>query len=118
MAKNNVEDKEMERREENDRNKSYDINEKRQTDGEDPSMKQQFPGDEIVDDLRELSRDQGQKDGNPVFLNGENVQAETDHPRYGDSISETADEEHRKEDEDSSSEWHNKKSYQSSGKSR
>jgi hypothetical protein len=88
MNKHYVDDKDMELREENDRNKSYEINEKRRTgynDGEDPSMKQEFPGDEIVEDLRELSQQQGQSES--AFRSGENVQKETDRQRYGDSIS-------------------------------
>src|SRR4051812_40461230 len=115
MGKNYVVDKDMERKDEKETNKSYEINEKRRTgynDDGSPSMnekEQQLPGDEIVEDLREMSRQQGQKDGDPAFLNGENVQQEPDRPRYGDSISETADKEYRKEDEDSSSEWQNKR---------
>ncbi|MCM3693102.1 hypothetical protein [Neobacillus niacini] len=92
MNKNYVDDKDMERKEENEMNKSYDINEKRRTgytDGEDPSMKQEFPGDEIVEDLRELSQQNGQN--NPAFLSGENVKQETDRQRYGDSISKNGD---------------------------
>jgi hypothetical protein len=94
MNKHYVDDKDMELREENDRNKSYEINEKRRTgynDGEDPSMKQEFPGDEIVEDLRELSQQQGQKHGESAFRSGENVQKETDRQRYGDSISKNGD---------------------------
>jgi hypothetical protein len=94
MNKHYVDDKDMELREENDRNKSYEINEKGRTgynDGEDPSMKQEFPGDEIVEDLRELSRQNGQKDDDPAFLSGENVQQEKDRQRYGDTISKNAE---------------------------
>ncbi|MEH7180652.1 hypothetical protein [Neobacillus vireti] len=99
MTKNYVDDKAMERRDENemkDRNKSYEINEKRRTgyiDGEDPSMRQEFPGEEIVEDLRELSRQDEHKEDDPTFLSGENVKHEKDRQRYGDSISKTADKE-------------------------
>jgi hypothetical protein len=99
MNKNYVDDKEMESLRRKDENEFTDSNEKGRTgynDGEDPSMKdkeQQFPGDEIVDDLRELSRQQGQRNGDPAFLNGENVQQENDRKRYGDSISKNADKE-------------------------
>ena len=67
-----------------------------------------------MEDLRELSR----QDGNPAFLNGENVQQEPGKPRYGDSISETADKEYRKEEVESPSEWKNEKNYQNNGQSR
>jgi hypothetical protein len=97
MNKNYVEDTDMERKEKNeskDMNKSYEINDKERTgytNGEDPSMKQEFPGDEIVEDLRELSRQNGQKDGDAAFLSGENVQQEKDRQRYGDTISKNAE---------------------------
>jgi hypothetical protein len=107
MNKNYVDDKDLELREENDRNKSYEINEKRRTgynDGEDPSMKQEFPGDGIVEDLRELSRKNGQRDDDPAYLSGENVQQENDRQRYGDSISKNGD----KEFQEPSSESKNK----------
>lgn len=112
MGKNYVEDKDMERKDEMKDN--YEKEPTGYNDSEDPSMKdmeQQFPGDEIVEDLREMSRQQGQKeDGDPDFISGENVQQEQDKPRYGDRISETAE----KKDEDASSEWKNEKNYQNS----
>jgi hypothetical protein len=96
MAKNYVDDKEMESLQRKDENEFTDSNKKGRTgyiNGEDPSMKQEFPGDEIVEDLREMSRQQGQKDDDPNFLSGENVQQEKDRLRYGDSISKNADKE-------------------------
>jgi hypothetical protein len=96
MTKNYVDDKEMESLRRKDENEYNDSNEKGRTgynDGEDPSMKQEFPGDGIVEDLRELSRQQGHKDGDPEFLSGENVQQENDRQRYGDVISRNADKE-------------------------
>lgn len=118
MTKNYVDDKDMERK---DETKLKDIYEKDRTgyiDGENPSMKdkeQHLPGDEIVEDLRELSRQQGQKGGNPPdFVSGENFQQETDRPRYGGSTSIDEDKEFQKKDKDSSSEWQNEKNYQNS----
>jgi hypothetical protein len=109
MTKNYVDDKEMESLRRKDENEYNDSNEKGRTgynDGEDPSMKQEFPGDGIVEDLRELSRQQGQKDDDPdpAYLSGENVQQENDRQRYGDVISRNAD----KEFQDPSSESKNK----------
>jgi hypothetical protein len=92
MNKNYVDDKEMESLRRKDENEFTDSNEKGRTgynDGEDPSMKQEFPGDEIVEDLRELSQQQGQSES--AFRSGENVQKETDRQRYGDSISKNGD---------------------------
>jgi hypothetical protein len=94
MNKNYVDDKEMEslrRKDENEITDSYEKGRTGYNDGEDPSMKQEFPGDEIVEDLRELSRQHGQKDDDPAFLSGENVQQENDRQRYGDSISKNGD---------------------------
>jgi hypothetical protein len=94
MTKNYVDEKEMESLRRKDENEFSDSNEKGRTgynDGEDPSMKQEFPGDGIVEDLRELSRQNGQRDDDPAFLSGENVQQENDRQRYGDSISENGD---------------------------
>ena len=117
MAKNYVDDTAMDslrRKDENENNamnKSYGINENRRTgynNGEDPSMKQEFPGNEIVEDLREMSRQQGQKDGDPAFLSGENIQQENDRERYGDSISKNADKEFQQRDGESTSESQNK----------
>lgn len=112
MAKNYVDEKDMERKEENEFKDNYEKEKTGKNDGEDPSMKQEFPGDEIVEDLRELSRQQGQKDNDPAFLSGENVQQETDRQRYGDSISRNADKEFRQKD--SKSEPQNKSKYQNS----
>lgn len=114
MGKNYVDDKEMESLRRKDESESTDNNEKGRTgynDGQDPSMKQEFPGDEIVEDIRELSRQQGQKGGDPTFLSGENVQQENDRQRYGDSISKTAGKEFQQRDEDSRSESQNKSNY-------
>ncbi|WP_419955028.1 hypothetical protein ACN6MT_05435 [Neobacillus niacini] len=97
MAKNYVDDTAMGSLRRKDDNVNRDIYEKGRTgynDDEDPSMKkQEFPGDEIVEDLRELSRQQGQRGGDPAFISGENVQQENDRQRYGDSISKNADKE-------------------------
>jgi hypothetical protein len=93
MGKNFVDEKEIESLRRKEENEFIDSNEKGRpgyNDGEDPSMKQEFPGDEIVEDLRELSRQQGERGGDPTFLSGENVQQENDRQRYGDSISKTA----------------------------
>jgi hypothetical protein len=94
MTKNYVDDKEMESLRRKDENEFSDRNQKGRTgynDGEDPSMKQEFPGDGIVEDLRELSRQNGQRDDDPSFKSGENVQQENDRQRYGDSISKNGD---------------------------
>lgn len=107
MGKNYVDEKEMESLRRKDENEFTDRNEKGRTgynDGEDPQMKQEFPGDGIVEDLRELSRQQGKRDGDPEFLSGENVEQEKDRQRYGDTISKNAD----KEFQNSSSESKNK----------
>jgi hypothetical protein len=121
MNKNYVDDKETEslrRKDENEYSDSYEKRRTGYTDGEDPSMKdkeQQFPGDEIVEDLRDLSRQQGtNRDGDPTFLSGENVQQETDRQRYGDSISKNADKEFQQRDRDPSSESQNKSNNQGS----
>jgi hypothetical protein len=93
MGKNYVDEKEIESLRRKNENEFINRNEKGRTgynDGEDPQMKQEFPGDEIVEDLRELSRQQGERGGDPTFLSGENVQQENDRQRYGDSISKTA----------------------------
>jgi hypothetical protein len=117
MGKNYVDDKDLERKDEKEIMENY---EKRRTGYYDDGSpltndhEQQLPGDEIVDDLRELSR----QDENPVTYNGENVQQEPGKPRYGDSISETADKEYRKEEVKSPSEWQTEKNYQNSGQSR
>jgi hypothetical protein len=106
MTKNYVDDKAMESLRRKDENEIKDSYEKERTgynDGEDPSMKQEFPGDEIVEDLRELSRQNGQKDDDPAYLSGENVQQENDRERYGDSISRNADKEFRQKDSRSES---------------
>ncbi|MEH7011254.1 hypothetical protein V7087_10560 [Neobacillus niacini] len=121
MAKNYVDDKDMERKDKNEIKDSYEKGRTGYNDGASPSTndhEQQFPGDEIVEDFRELSRQQGKKDGNPAFLNGENVQQETVKRRYGDSISETENKEFRKEEVESPSEWQNERNYQNSGQSR
>lgn len=117
MAKNYVDDKDMERKDEKEIMDNYEKGRTGYNDGGSPMTndhEQQFPGDEIVDDLRELSR----QDGNPAYKNGENVQKEPDKPRYGDSISETADKEYRKEEVESPSEWQSEKNYQDNGQSR
>jgi hypothetical protein len=114
MGKNYVDDKEMEslrRKDENEYNDSYQKGRTGYIDGEDPSMKQELPGDEIVEDIRELSRQQGQKGGDPTFLSGENVQQENDRQRYGDSISKNADKEFQQRDGDTSAESKNKSNY-------
>jgi hypothetical protein len=80
-----------------------------------PPNEQEFPGDEIVEDLRELSRQQGQKDeGNVYQINGENVEQQLDRSRHSDRTSETDDKEYRKEEVESPSEWQNDKNYQNS----
>lgn len=114
MGKNYVDDKEMEslrRKDENEFSDSYEKGRTGYNDGEDPSMKQEFPGDEIVEDIRELSRQRGQNDGDPAFLSGENVQQEKDRQRYGNSISKNADKQFQQRDEDSRSESQNKSNY-------
>ena len=115
MNKNYVDEKEMESLRRKDENEFTDSNEEKgrtgYNDGEDPSMKQEFPGDGIVEDLRELSRQQGQRDDDPAFLSGENVKQENDRQRYGDSISKNADKEFQQRDEDSRSESKNKSNY-------
>jgi hypothetical protein len=93
MTKPYLDDKDMERKEGNKYSDTYEKGRTGYNDGEDPSMRQEFPGDEIVEDLRELSRQNGPKDDDPTFLSGENVQQETDRQRYGDSISKNADKE-------------------------
>jgi hypothetical protein len=96
MGKNYVDDKEVESLRRKDESELTDSYEKRRTgynDGEEPSMKQEFPGDGIVEDLRELSRQQGPRDEVPTYLSGENVQQENDRQRYGDTISKNADKE-------------------------
>jgi len=90
MSKNYVDDKEMEllrRKDETEKGRTgyYD--------GEDPQVKQEFPGEEIVEDLRELSRQQGPRDEVPTYLSGENVEQENNRQRYGDSISKNASKE-------------------------
>ena len=123
MAKNYADNKDIEvfeRPGENDLTESDERGRTGYNDGENPSRndkEQQLPGDEIVEDLRELSRQQGQKDGNP-YLHGENVQKETDMPRYGDSISETEDKEFRKEEVESPSERQKGRVYQVNENSR
>lgn len=115
MAKNYVDDAAKESLRRKDENEYNDRNnEKGRTgynNGENPPMKQEFPGDEIVDDLRELSRQQGQRGGDPAYLSGENVQQENDRQRYGDSISENADEELRQRDGAPPSKSKNKSDY-------
>lgn len=114
MGKNYVDDKEMESLRRKDENEFMDSYEKGRTgynDGENSSMKRELPGDEIVEDIRELSRQQGQRDGDPAFLSGENVQQENDRQRYGDSISKNADKEFQQGDGDTSSESKNKSNY-------
>jgi hypothetical protein len=114
MGKNYVDDKELESLRRKDENEFIDNNEKGRTgynDGKDPQVKQEFPGDEIVEDLREMSRQQGQKDGDPAFLSGENVQQENDRLRYGDSISKNAAKEFQQGNKDSRSESKNKSNY-------
>jgi hypothetical protein len=94
MGKNYVDDKEVESLRRKDESELTDSYEKRRTgynDGQDPQMKQEFPGEEIVEDLRELSRQQGPRDEVPAYLSGENVEHENDRQRYGDSISKNAD---------------------------
>ncbi|NWQ41008.1 hypothetical protein MLOOGBEN_09905 [Bacillus sp. EB106-08-02-XG196] len=91
MVKNYVDNKDMERKDEDEIKDRYEKGRTGYNDGEDPSMKQEFPGDEIVEDLRELSRQSGQKDDGPTYLSGENVQQENDRLRYGDSISKNGD---------------------------
>jgi hypothetical protein len=111
MGKNYVDDTAMEslrRKDENETTDSYQKGRTGYNDGEDPSMKQEFPGDEIVEDLREMSRQQGQKDDDPAFLSGENVQQENDRQRYGDSISKNADKEFQQRNKGSRSESQNK----------
>jgi hypothetical protein len=96
MGKNYVDDKEVESLRRKDETQFTDSYEKRRTgynDGQDPQVKQQFPGEEIVEDLRELSRQQGPRDEVPSYLSGENVEQENDRQRYGDSISKNADKE-------------------------
>jgi hypothetical protein len=96
MGKNYVDDKEMESLRRKDETQFTDSNEKGRSgynDGQDPQVKQQFPGEEIVEDLRELSRQQGPRDEVPSYLSGENVEQENDRQRYGDSISKNADKE-------------------------
>jgi hypothetical protein len=96
MGKNYVDDKEMESLRRKDETQFTDSNEKGRSgynDGQDPQVKQQFPGEEIVEDLRELSRQQGPRDENPSYLSGENVEQENDRQRYGDTISKNADKE-------------------------
>jgi hypothetical protein len=94
MGKNYVDEKEMESLRRKDETQYTDSNEKGRTgynDGQDPQMKQEFPGEEIVEDLRELSRQQGPRDEVPTYLSGENVEQENDRQRYGDTISKNAD---------------------------
>jgi hypothetical protein len=96
MGKNYVDDKEMESLRRKDETQFTDSNEKGRSgynDGQDPQVKQQFPGEEIVEDLRELSRQQGPRDEIPSYLSGENVEQENDRQRYGDTISKNADKE-------------------------
>jgi hypothetical protein len=96
MGRNEVDEREIESLRRKDENEFINRNERERTgyrDGEDPQMRQEFPGDEIVEDLRELSRQQGERGGDPTFLSGENVQQENDRQRYGDSISKIADKE-------------------------
>ncbi|MEH7248522.1 hypothetical protein V7114_17240 [Neobacillus niacini] len=76
-----------------------------------PPTEQQFPGDEIVDDLRELSRQQGQREGNVYQINDEQ---QPNRSRDGDTISETDDKEFRKEEVESPSDWQNERNYQNS----
>ncbi|WP_342433563.1 hypothetical protein [Neobacillus sp. FSL H8-0543] len=121
MAKNYVDNKDIEVFGRTGENELTERDKKGRTgynDGENPSRndkEQQLPGDEIVEDLRELSRQQGKKDGNHSYLNGENVQQDTDLPRYGDSISGTVDKEFRKEEVESPSERQNGRVYQVNG---
>ncbi|MBY0145210.1 hypothetical protein [Neobacillus niacini] len=94
MGKNYVDEKEIESLRRKDETQYTDSNEKRRTgynDGQDPQVKQQFPGEEIVEDLRELSRQQGPRDEVPAYLSGENVEQENDRQRYDDTISKNAD---------------------------
>jgi hypothetical protein len=115
MGKNYVDDREMESLQRKDENESTGSNKKGRTgynDGEDPQVTQEFPGDGIVEDLRELSRQQGQRDEDPAFVSGENVQQENDRQRYGDSISKNADKEFQQRNEESSSESKNKSNNQ------
>jgi hypothetical protein len=114
MSKNYVDEKEMEslrRKDENELTDSYEKGRTGYNDGEDPQMKQEFPGDEIVEDLRELSRQQGQRGGDPAFLSGENVQQENDRQRYGDSISKTADEQFQNSQSESKNKSKNQNRY-------
>lgn len=74
------------------------------------------PGERIVKDFRELSRQQGQNEANPSFLNGENVQQQEEGPpRYGDSISKNADKKFRDKEDESSSDWPNGRNYERDG---
>ena len=94
MGKSYVDEKEMESLRRKDETQYTDSNEKGRSgynDGQDPQAKQEFPGEEIVEDLRELSRQQGPRDEVPAYLSGENVEQENDRQRYGDSISKNAD---------------------------
>lgn len=88
MGKNYVDEKEIEslrRKDETEKGRTG------YNDGLDPQNEQEFPGEEIVEDLRELSRQQGPRDEVPAYLSGENVEQENDRQRYGDSISKNAD---------------------------
>jgi hypothetical protein len=111
VGKNYVDDKETEslrRKDENEFTDSFEKEPTGYTNDQDPQVKQELPGDEIVEDIRELSRQQGQRDGDPTFLSGENVQQENDRQRYGDSISKNADKEFQQRDRDANSESQNK----------
>jgi hypothetical protein len=113
MAKNYVDETDMEHKSEKEIKDTYEKGRTGYNDGDRPltnNHEQQFPGDEIVEDLRELSR----QDDDPAFTQGENVQQD---PRYGDSISETADDKLRQREEDPEK-MQNDRNYQNSGNGR
>lgn len=113
MAKNYLDETELERKDENEIMDHYEKGRTGHRDGGSPlenNHEQQFPGDEIVEDLRELSR----QDEDPAFTKGENIQQEPDRPRFGDSISKNADQKEKVP----SSDCQNERNYQNSNNGR
>ncbi|SDN03273.1 hypothetical protein [Bacillus sp. OK048] len=123
MAKNFVDNKDIEvfgRAGENKVTESDERGRMGYYDSDNPPMNEeekQLPGDDIVEDLRELSRQQGQHDEDPSHVNGENVLQREDRLRDRDSMSETDDKEFRKEEVESPSETPNGHVYQVNGQS-
>lgn len=121
MAKNFVDNKDIEvfgRAGENEFPESDERGRKDYYDGDNPPMneeEQQLPGDEIVEDLREMSRQQGLHDEDPSHINGENVLQREDQSRDRDSMSETDEKEYRKEEVENPSESRNGHVYQVNG---